>query len=159
LIKRDPEILVYGIGNPGRQDDALGLLLTEKIEKWARKQNYRFIHTEQTYQLNIEDAELISHYDLIVFLDASVRKDVCCDLIEKVIPQLRTDFSMHSVTPSFVAGLAEKLFSGNPEVFQMHIKACEFNFMEPLTPKAEENLENAFNSLKDFIERRLNKSF
>ena len=30
------KILLYGYGNPGRQDDGLGVLLVEELEKWSK---------------------------------------------------------------------------------------------------------------------------
>lgn len=151
MTRKGPEILIYGIGNPGRQDDALGILLAEKIEQWAAELCYSFITVEQCYQLNIEDAELISHYDLVIFLDASVKEEITDISIERVTPHLKTDFNMHSVTPAFVAGLSENIYSRIPEIFQLHIKASKFNFMEPLTGEAAENLDRAFIHLKEFI--------
>ena len=31
-------ILIYGYGNPGRQDDGLGIRLSEELENWAHQQ-------------------------------------------------------------------------------------------------------------------------
>ena len=51
-----PKILVYGYGNPGRQDDGLGISLVEMIEDWKNKKKLSYIETDSNYQLNIEDA-------------------------------------------------------------------------------------------------------
>lgn len=147
-------ILVYGIGNPGRQDDALGNLLVEEIDKWIDEQGIQTIQTDQNYQLNIEDAEVISNFDLVIFVDASV-VDITSTLLEEVIPDLKTDFSMHSVTPSFVVGLCQEIYNRIPNCYQFHIKGYEFNFMEPLTKKAKHNLKTAFSELRAFIMKQL----
>lgn len=145
-----PKILVYGYGNPGRQDDALGILLSEKIEAWADKNKYSWITVEQNYQLNIEDAECISNYNVVIFLDASV-EEIGSILIEPVVPDLKTDFSMHSVTPSFVLGLNRQIFGQSPEVYQFHIKGYKYEFMEPLSDEANKNLDIAFKELIRFL--------
>lgn len=149
------KILLYGYGNPGRQDDALGILLSGKIEAWIKENHYLNITTDQNYQLNIEDAEYISNFDLVIFLDASI-EEINSVLIEPVVPDLRTDFSMHSVTPSFVLGLCHQIFKNVPEAYQLHIRGYKYDFMKPLSQKAKENLEVAFQELIAFMEKYLN---
>ena len=143
-------VLVYGIGNPGRQDDALGTSLVDMIDQWITEKDYRHIHTDQNYQLNIEDADLIGNYDLVIFVDASVL-EITSTLMEEVQPDLRTDFSMHSVEPAFVVGLCRQMFKKTPKCYQLHIKAYEFGFMKPMTQQARQNLELAFQQLCNFI--------
>lgn len=143
-------ILVYGIGNPGRQDDALGVLLAEKLEVWIRENQVQHVETDQNYQLNIEDADRIAGFDLVIFADASL-KMIDNILLEKVEPDLRTDFSMHSVEPAFVVGLCQQMFNRHPLSYQLHIKGNSFEFMRPLTAEAKQNLELAFEKLTEII--------
>jgi Ni,Fe-hydrogenase maturation factor len=38
------KILVYGFGNPGRQDDGLGIFFVNEFEKWVlKKKKKRYI--------------------------------------------------------------------------------------------------------------------
>jgi hydrogenase maturation protease len=146
--------LIYGFGNPGRQDDALGLHLVEFVEKWAQENHYTNIATETNYQLNIEDAERISGFDLVLFCDASLI-DIDQALIEEVVPDLKVDFSMHAVTPSFVLGLCQTVFEKQPKVYQLHIKGYEWEFMQPITTNAENNLRKAEGMLIRFLSERI----
>ncbi|MCK4515905.1 MAG: hypothetical protein KAU31_11640, partial [Spirochaetaceae bacterium] len=71
------KILIYGIGNPGRQDDGLGALLVEEIQRAAIPGasipgTDHELSFDANYQLNIEDAEAISRHDIVVFADASL---------------------------------------------------------------------------------------
>jgi hydrogenase maturation protease len=150
-----PGILIYGVGNPGRQDDALGILLVKKMDAWILEKKYTCITTDQNYQLNIEDAESISHYDLVIFLDASVN-EIESVLIEPVIPDLKMDFSMHHVTPSFIVGLCRHIFNRIPEAYQLHIKAYKFNFVENISARANKSLIMAFKLLTEFLENYMN---
>jgi hydrogenase maturation protease len=143
-------ILIYGYGNPGRQDDALGLRLVDVLESWAKENRLDTIDTDQNYQLNIEDAHRISDFDLVLFCDASI-KDIDNFMLEKVSPDLRTDFSMHQVTPAFVVGLCQQIFGKFPETYQFHIKGYSWEFMEPMTPEAEHNLRLAEEYLCNFL--------
>ncbi len=150
-----PRILIYGYGNPGRQDDVLGVLLAEEIDKWAKEKNLHGIDTDQNYQLNIEDADKIAVYDIIVFADASVN-NIEAFQMDKVVPNTKVDFSMHSVTPSFVTGLCYEIFTNKPLVYQLQIKGYQWEFMEKLTKNARKNLSSAVEFLKDFIFEKLN---
>jgi Ni,Fe-hydrogenase maturation factor len=58
--------LLIGIGNSGRADDGLGWAFLDEVEKTLPK-NYDL---EYRYQLQVEDAELISHYNTVFFIDA-----------------------------------------------------------------------------------------
>lgn len=149
-----PKILIYGYGNPGRQDDGLGIVLSEKIETWAKENNYPNITIDQNYQLNIEDANYITDYDLVIFLDASV-KEIESVLIEPVVPNLKTDFSMHSVSPAFVLGLSQQIFNKAPDTYQIHIRGYKYDFMEPLSEEAKKNLELAFLETISFLKKFL----
>jgi hydrogenase maturation protease len=147
------QILIYGYGNPGRQDDALGIHLVDFIEKWAKEKQFNFITTDQNYQLNIEDADLISHFHLVVFCDASML-DIADVVIEEALPDLKTEFSMHSVTPSFIVGLCQEIFNQHPEAYTLHIKGYAWEFMQEMTSQAQKNLCQAKDVLIRFIEER-----
>ena len=47
------KVLVYGYGNPGRQDDALGIEMANMIEQWAKKHKIGNIEVDTNYQLNV----------------------------------------------------------------------------------------------------------
>ena len=148
------KILVYGYGNPGRQDDGVGIECAELIEDWAKAEGHDEVSTDQNYQLNIEDAHKISTFDLVVFTDASIA-EVEEYKLEEIVPDLKTDFSMHSVTPAFVVGLCKDIFGKHPQAYQLHIKAFEFEFMQKMTDDANKNLQFAFTFLKSFISKSI----
>ncbi len=68
----DKKILLYGYGNPGRQDDALGIRFIERMQVWVKEKGLDNIFFDSNYQLNIEDADTISDYDIVYFVDASM---------------------------------------------------------------------------------------
>lgn len=151
MITSKSKILLYGYGNPGRQDDGLGYTIAEEIERWCKEKNILNIDVTYNYQLNIEDAEIIAHYDVVIFVDASV-ETVDPFLYEKVQPSLNTKFTMHSVTPSFVVALSKQLFDAEVSAFQLHIKGEQWGFMEPISTSAWCNLELALDFIKDELE-------
>ncbi|HNW89381.1 MAG TPA: hydrogenase maturation protease [Bacteroidales bacterium] len=153
------KILIYGYGNAGRQDDGLGERFVELMDEWIAKENIQNLFTDCNYQLNIEDAATISEYDTVIFVDASVA-DIEDYKLEKVEPNDATiEFTMHAVSVSYVLDLCQKIYHKQPETHVLHIKAYEFEFVEQLTSKAEENLNAAFIFLKEYMLEKIMPSF
>ena len=140
------KVLIFGYGNPGRQDDALGVLLAEKMERWATENNLDSIQFDSNYQLNIEDSLTISEYDMVIFADASVEQIVNYTLT-KVIPSQKTEFTMHAMSPAFVLHLCHSLYKKYPVTYLLHIKGVGFELKEGLTTAGETNLRLAFEFL------------
>jgi hydrogenase maturation protease len=147
--------LIYGYGNPGRQDDGLGERFIALIEKWISDEKPENIYTDCNYQLNIEDAASIAEYDRVIFVDASVVEDVENFRLETIEPNdAKIEFSMHAVSVSYVADLCRKIYGKTPEALVLHIKAYEFDFKEELTQQAAENMLDAFEFLKEYLLRK-----
>lgn len=144
------KVLIYGYGNPGRQDDALGILLAEELEKWTTKNNLGFIDFDSNYQLNIEDALAISNYDVVIFADASI-EDIADYTITKVQPSQKTEFTMHAMNPGFVLHLCQSLYDRHPDTFLVHLKGYKFDFLGEITGQANQNLKFASKVLKKIL--------
>ncbi len=146
------KILIYGYGNPGRQDDGLGSRFIELCDAWTKEQNLAQVYTDTNYQLNIEDAAEISGYDTVIFVDASVVEDLTDYKLETVEPDdARIEFTMHAVSVSYVVDLCQKIYNKSPKAYVLHIRGYEYDFKEELTPKAAENMHAAFAHLKEFL--------
>ncbi len=144
--------MIYGYGNPGRQDDGLGARFVELVEKWIEEEKLENISTDCNYQLNIEDAAVIAEYDTVIFIDASVVEDVEQFRLETIQPNTATiEFTMHAVSTAYVVDLCRKIYGKTPEAYVLHIKAYEFDFKEELTTKAAENMLAAFDFLKGHL--------
>ncbi len=143
-----PKTLIYGYGNPGRQDDGLGVLLSEAIEKWAQENHYP-IETDSNYQLSLEDAEKIAHYERVIFADASQEADLNQFKCSPLLPSFQVDFSMHAISPAFILHLCDDVFQHKPEAYLLHIRGYEWEFMKEMTSAALENLEQAIAYVKE----------
>jgi len=143
------KILIYGYGNPGRRDDGLGIAFAEEIDFWTKQAKPESVVTETNYQLNIEDAELISHYDTVIFADASL-ETIDSFAFTAIHPSPATlEFTMHAVAPAYVVHLCRELFHKNPNAYLMHIKGHEWGVGEGLSEQAMENLDLALDYIKD----------
>lgn len=150
------KILLYAYGNPGRQDDGLGNCFIEIMEKWISEQGVTNVFTDSNYQLNIEDAEVISHYDNVYFIDASI-EDIEDFSLTKVTPDTsKIEFTMHAVSPAFIVDLCEKMYHKSPETYLIHIKGYEWEFQEGITNRAMQNLDKAIHLMKGKISAELN---
>ena len=149
-MTKENNILIYGYGNPGREDDGLGPALIDLAEKWIIQGRNRNIHIDSNYQLNIEDAFNIRGYDVVIFADASIR-DIEDFKITRVEPSEKIHYSMHSVSPSFIVHLCKKMYGHTPDTYLLHIKGYTFNLGEGISSKASKNLHLAFNFLKEVL--------
>jgi hydrogenase maturation protease len=144
------QILVYGYGNPGRQDDGLGIELVNRLEKWAEDMGLAGIQFDNNYQLNIEDADAISEMDLVFFADASEEEieDYC---LSRVDGKKDISFTTHAASPAYIVKLCQELFQKDPLVYLVHIKGYEWAFQEGLSPKAEDNLTEAYGYMTSLL--------
>ncbi len=141
------KILIYGYGNPGRQDDGLGNAFVEKLQAWAKEQKLDSIEFDSNYQLNIEDAEAVSDKDLVVFADAST-EDIEDYLLTPVNASTKVAFTTHAASPGYIVDLCKQLYDRIPATYLMHIKGYDWAFKEGLSEKAVQNLNKALEYLK-----------
>ena len=147
--------LFYGYGNPGRQDDGLGIVFVEEMEKFIRKKNLPAFSFDTNYQLNIEDADTIKDYDMVFFCDAS-QEEIREFCITKVSPSdSRIEFTMHAISPAFVLDLCHKIYRKTPETYLVHIKGFSWNFMEEISLPAVKNLTETLHFFKTALRQEL----
>ncbi len=151
-MKKNPKrVLIYGYGNPGRQDDGLGIEMAQKVKDWIEEHHLTCMQTDENYQLNIEDAEKIHEWDIVVFVDAT-KEPIHEYKFEAIEPDVaKVEFSMHAVSPAYVLHLSEKLFGRKPEAYVLGIKGFSWDMAEGLTDNAKLNMEQAF----QFLTRKL----
>jgi hydrogenase maturation protease len=150
------KLLIYGYGNPGRQDDGIGARFVEMVDDWIEEDKLTDIYTDCNYQLNIEDSAVVADYETVIFVDASVVEEVEDYKLETIQPNDATiEFTMHAVSTSYVIDLCRKLYGKTPQAYVLHMKAYEFDFIEELTPKAAENMEAGFQFIKKFVSDKI----
>jgi len=144
-------ILVYGYGNPGRQDDGLGIEMVKMVQEWIDRHELDCMTSEDNYQLNVEDAETISKMEYVVFVDAT-KEDIHEYKFAEVDPtDKKVEFTMHAVSPGYVLNLSKELFGKAPKTYILGIKGYEWDFKEALSDNAKLNLEQAY----QFLTRKL----
>ena len=135
-----PGGLIYGVGNIGRQDDGLGSAFVDWIEEGflCPKAELR-----RHYQLQLEDADLISTKHRVLFVDATKDPQINAFRLERVEPLLDFSFTSHAISVSAILATCEQCFQRVPEVYLLAIRGYEWELEEGLTPAARRNLEKA----------------
>jgi hydrogenase maturation protease len=143
------ELLVIGIGNDGRRDDGLGWALVASLLKKG------FVgDTLIRYQLQIEDAELISNYDQVLFIDASKERLPDGYRFQTCLPDLDFSFSTHQLTPSTLLYLCLDLYGRQPTASVLMIEGIEWDMCLGLSYQAKYNLDKALNFVFEVLDRK-----
>lgn len=150
-------ILIYGYGNPGRQDDGLGPAVAEAIEK----DGIPGVDSDANYQLNVEDAAEIAEFEKVIFVDASKNQDSELSF-KKLEAAQEIAFTSHSVSPQSVLAICEEHFGKSPEVWLLGVRGYSFEMLEGLTPQGTKNLNDAVAFVRTLIrtwrKQRMEKS-
>lgn len=122
------ELLVYAIGNPARGDDGLGPAIAEAL-------NYS--ETIIVYQPSIEDAELISHYHKVLFIDAQMNLEQDFE-VREVLPNIQAPVFTHGLSLDGLLGLCQQLYNYTPQAYVLGLQAKQFELgsamREPPSP-------------------------
>lgn len=141
---KEVDTLIFGIGNPARGDDGVGYEFVTRL-----KENGKY-HLKHSYQLNIEDAELISHYKKIIFIDAAI--DIREDLeVLNLVPKSATSFTTHSLDIPSVLSLCQEVYHRTPNTLLIKIKGSNFELGDRLSDPANRGLETALSRLPEII--------
>jgi hydrogenase maturation protease len=131
--------LLIAIGNSGRQDDGLGWAFAERLEE-----SDRFKGTiEYRYQLQIEDADLISQFQQVIFVDATRTSEPEGFAFYPCEARGGYSFSTHALQPEQICFLSQELFPKQPQAWVLAISGNEWELQEGLTSFAGNNLKAA----------------
>ena len=145
-MKKSDKTIVLGIGNNGRQDDGLGWMFLEFLEE----QNTD-IDIEYRYQLQIEDADLISNYDRVIFVDATKEDTDDGFYLKPCLPSEKYSFSTHALEPETILYLANKLYDHNPDASIFAIQGYDWELKIGLSEKGTINLDKAKKYFEDTV--------
>lgn len=143
-MKNSSKNLLIGIGNTGRSDDGLGWRFLDEIKK-ERNTDWELIYR---YQLNIEDAELVSKARKVVFVDAYNNKLDKGFALEECHPVAGFEYSTHALNPCTVMALCNNLYKNRPGSQVLKIQGHQWGLKEGLSPQALNNLDKAVSFFK-----------
>lgn len=147
--------LVIGIGNYGRQDDGLGWYFLDAISAYHPEH----LQLEYRYQLQIEDAELISSFDRVIFVDSTVESSERGFYLRSCKPTFHKDFTSHHLHPETVLYLCSNLFKKQPKAYVLGIQGYKWDLKTGLSKKARLNLDKTLQFLEDIIRAKAEKLY
>ncbi len=150
-MKKLDNTLIIGIGNNTRQDDGLGWCFLDKLEK----DDFNPENLLYKYQLMVEDAEIISAYETVIFVDASKEHSANGFKIERIYPSEAVTFSTHAVPPEQILNLCATIYHKKPKAYVIKIDGYEWGFKIELSNEAEKNLNNAIKSFTQVLLPRI----
>ena len=137
-------MLVIGIGNVGRKDDGIGWAVLDQL----REAGYEG-PCEYRYQLNVEDAELVSHYERVLLVDASQESLEEGYRLERVKPVSNFSYSTHQLSPGAIAHLCQDLYGKEPEIWLLVVQGFDWGIGLGLSEEAKSGIERAVPNLYD----------
>ena len=141
------KILIIGIGNCGRADDGLGWAFVDQI-KDSLPENFDY---EYRYQLQVEDAEMISHYSEVYFIDADKTHWDQGYNFQVCQPKATHNFSTHELAPEAVLHLTQMVYTKQPKAYILGITGLNFPLQTGLSIKAKDNLSRALEFFNEKI--------
>ncbi len=134
-----PPILVIGVGNPSRGDDALGLLALARLAELALPN----VGLLTDFQLAPEHALDLIERELVVFVDATVEGDAPFRF-EPLAPRHDESITSHSLSPAAVLDTFLHVTGlRSPEAYVLAIRGYHFDLGAPVSARAEANLDAA----------------
>ncbi len=133
------KLLLFGYGNPGRGDDALGPELIERIAQLKLAD----VECQNDMQLQVEHVTDLAGCDRVVFIDADMS---CAEPFElSEISALKDDsYTSHAMNPTALLHAYRQVYEKDaPPAFLLRIRGYDFELGDPLTDKASANLEAA----------------
>jgi hydrogenase maturation protease len=137
------DAMLIGIGNDGRSDDGLGWAFLKAIEQ---DENFRG-PVVYRYQLQIEDAELISHAQHVVFVDACHHDLPNGYRWQTCEPAHEVEYTSHQLSPQTVLFLCQQLYEEAPRANLLLIEGCSWDLHIGLSATAKSNLNEALRFL------------
>jgi hydrogenase maturation protease len=148
-IKMDKNrILIICIGNIGRSDDGLGWCFADMLLDTILPD----ITIEYRYQLQVEDALIVSEYPIVIFVDATEEPLENGYSISTCMSSTHYFYSSHIQSPENILYLAETLYHKRPEAIKIAIEGENWELGMELSEKAKKNLQKAFFQFEIFMQ-------
>ncbi len=144
-------VLVLGYGNPSRQDDGAGHVLSRLLVRSVRKCGDEAI-LWRGHQLVPEAVLEAEDVDVVVFCDASLITHENGYALERVDPSSSggDGLNMHTFGPGSVLALAKKVLGRVPEGWLLSVSGVSFDFSDRLTLECRERVRRAHRGFVSF---------
>ncbi|MFP4481519.1 MAG: hydrogenase maturation protease [Thermovirgaceae bacterium] len=152
-------VLVLGYGNPSRQDDGAGHVLSRLVVSTVRKCGDQAV-LWRGHQLVPEAVLEAEDADVAIFCDASLITHEKGYALERVDPFSSggDGLNMHTFGPGSILALAEKILGRVPEGWLLSVSGASFDFSDRLTPECRKRVRSAHRGFVSFWTDYLNRA-
>ncbi|MBI3481152.1 MAG: hydrogenase maturation protease [Nitrosomonadales bacterium] len=133
------KLLIFGYGNPGRGDDALG---PELVARMAQLQ-LADVECQNDMQLQVEHVTDLAGCDRVLFIDAdmSCAEPFCLSVISAVKDD---SYTSHAMNPGALLHAYRKVYGRDaPPAHLLRIRGYDFALGDPLSDRASSHLDEA----------------
>ncbi len=145
-MSKVPSVLIFGYGNPGRGDDALGPEVVSAIEaEHVADVECPLVETQTDMQLQVEHVTDLAGRKRILFVDADV---ACAEpyVFTTLEPEKDGSYTSHAMTPGALLHAYRKVYGADtPPAYMLRIRGYAFELGDPMGDKARSNLAAAIN--------------
>lgn len=143
-----PKLLVFGYGNPGRGDDALGPMFVEQVAKLQLEQ----VTCLNDMQLLVEHVTDLVNFDEVLFVDADLTCQAPFELTQ-VVAKKDDSYTSHALTPAALLYIYQQVYANKaPPTYILRIRGYQFELGDTLSNQAAINLVAAIKQLKHLHE-------
>ena len=139
--------LVLGYGNRSRTDDGVGWFIIERLQEFALPN----IELLTSHQLEVDHAEVISRFDAVIFVDASVPQSPLPIARTVIKPHFRSHAVAHYLTPADVLALSSSLYGSEPQGVLFSVRGEDFNFGMTLSPSTERAAQEVVRQITSLV--------
>lgn len=133
------KLLLFGYGNPGCGDDALGPLLIERIAALQLEG----VECQNDMQLQVEHVTDLAACDQVLFIDADMSCSVPYEL-EQLSSARDDSYTSHAMNPTALLHAYRQVYHQSPPpAFLLRIRGYDFELGDPLSTLANTNLAAA----------------
>ncbi|MGB6222186.1 carbamoyltransferase HypF [Haloferula sp.] len=142
--------LLIGYGNSLRSDDGAGPEVARRVAELGLSD----LEVIEVHQLLPEHAERISHFERVVFVDASTEEDLDKVSMTKVKASAGVPGDPHASDPAALLGWSERLFDGQAEAWLIRLPGVDLGLGEGFSETMAEAIPVAVRLIRGLCESR-----
>ena len=159
LKKSIPPILLFGYGNLGRGDDAVGPMLIEAMQDYFFENKHvddvecRIdVECLTDMQLQIEHITDLEGRDRILFIDADISCQEAC-ILRPLQPEKDDSYTSHAMSPGALIYTYKQVYGTlAPAAYVLSIRAYDFELGDDLCEQSRQHLSLAIEMTKAFCD-------
>lgn len=144
-----PRTLIIGYGNSLRRDDGAG----PEVARRVRQLHVPGIDVIEAHQLLPEHAERLSHYERVIFVDASVEEELQHVSLQRIEANPRANIDAHVSDPAGLLALASQLFGARACAWIAHLPVEDLGIGDGFSVLAEASIHESVRQISELIAR------